>query len=141
MAGGARCGSESHLVKLEDLPNSLQDIAELIGLAATVKLVETYGGVRIYVPQTIEPDHALAALLGHDNALRLARAYGGHEHFDLPRATLAVKRARDAALTADYLAGISYRQLALKYQLTERGVRKIIARAGITEEDRQAALF
>ncbi|SDH26540.1 hypothetical protein [Nitrosomonas sp. Nm132] len=32
------------------LPCILQEIAELIGLPATLKLAQHYGGVRLYVP-------------------------------------------------------------------------------------------
>lgn len=128
-------------MNLEHLPERARAIAELIGLPATLKLVERYGGVRIYVPQTMPPSHALVGLLGVDAAERLSRAFGGDEHFDVPRCTLAARRARDATLVADFLAGMSHRNLALNYQLTERAVRKIIARAGITADDRQPELF
>lgn len=128
-------------MNLEHLPERARAIAELIGMPATLKLVERYGGMRIYVPQTIPPAHTLVDLIGRDAAERLARAFGGDEHFDLPRCTVAARRVRDALLVADFLAEMSHRQLAGKYQLTERGVRKIIARAGISADDRQPVLF
>lgn len=128
-------------MNLEHLPERARVIAELIGLPATLKLVERFGGVRVYVPQTMPPSHALVDLLGADAAERLSRAFGGDEHFDVPRCTLAARRLRDAALIADFLDGTSHRALALKYRLTERAVRKIIARAGITADDRQPELF
>lgn len=128
-------------MNLEHLPERARAIAELIGMPATLKLVERFGGVRIYVPQTVPPSHALVDLLGRDAADRLAIAFGGDEHFDIPRCTLAARRVRDAQLVADFLGGMSHRLLAIKYQLTERGVRKIIARAGITADDRQPELF
>lgn len=128
-------------MNLEHLPERGRAIAELIGMPATLKLVERYGGVRIYVPQTVPPAHPLVDLLGRDAAERLACAFGGDEHFDVPRCVLAARRVRDTVLVADFLSGLSHRQLALKYQLTERGVRKIIARAGVTADDRQPELF
>lgn len=128
-------------MNLEHLPERARAIAELIGMPATLKLVERFGGVRIYVPQTVPPSHALVDLLGRDAADRLAIAFGGDEHFDIPRCTLAARRVRDAQLVEDFLGSMSHRLLAIKYQLTERGVRKIIARAGITADDRQPELF
>ena len=128
-------------MNLAHLPESLRETAALIGLPATLKLVERDGGVRLYVPQTVPPGHALAELLGTAAADKLARAFGGGEHFDVPRCVIAARRARDEALAADYIAHHSYRMLALKYHLTERGVRKIIERAGLTADDRQTELF
>ena len=50
---------------LDDLPESLREVVELIGLSATLKLVEHYGGlIAVYVPREIEPDHRLARDLG-----------------------------------------------------------------------------
>ena len=39
-----------------DLPGTLRDIAALIGLPSTLKLVETYGGVRLYVPKALDAE-------------------------------------------------------------------------------------
>lgn len=125
---------------LEDLPQRLRTLAEMIGLPATLKLVETYPGVSIFVPKNVEPEHKLATLLGLDQARALSAMYGGENHFEVPRAVRAVRRLRDRALLAD-LQTMSQRDAALKYQLTERGVRKICARYRFAQESPQAPLF
>lgn len=121
------------------LPGILQDIADLIGLPATLKLVEHYGGGRLYVPKRFDPDHPLVKIVGHANAARLVEAYGGEEHFDIPRNLASVLAARNARIRDDRAGGMSHRQLALHYQLTERQIRNVLVDE--PEDDRQAGLF
>lgn len=121
------------------LPGVLQEIAELIGLPGTLKLVEVYGGVRLYVPKRMEQDHPLASLIGFDNAATLAATYGGELHFDIPRAVAATRAARDRRIRDDRATGRTHRELALRYGLTERQIRNILGDEG--EDDRQVGLF
>lgn len=121
------------------LPGILQELADLIGLPGTLKLVEAYGGVRLYVPKKIDAAHELARLIGLDHATTLAETYGGEDHFDIPRAVAATRAARDSRIRADRAAGMTHRELALRYGLTERQIRNILGDEG--EDDRQVGLF
>lgn len=121
------------------LPSILQDMAELIGLPATLKLVEAYGGVRLYIPKRFDPDHPLVKLVGHAHAAKLCESYGGELHFDIPRAVAATRAARDARMRNDRSLGATHRELALRYVLTERQIRNILGDE--EEDDRQAGLF
>lgn len=121
------------------LPGVLQDIAELIGLPGTLKLVETYGGVRLYVPKKLDAAHDLARLIGLDRATLLAETYGGQDHFDIPRAVAATRAARDARIRADRADGMTHRELALANRLTERQIRTILGDE--PEDDRQVRMF
>lgn len=121
------------------LQGVLQEIAYLIGLAATLKLVEAYGGVRLYVPKRFDPDHPLVKLIGHANAAKLVECYGGDEHFDIPRAAAATRAARNALIREERLRGATRREIALRYGLTERQICNIIGDE--PEDDRQGGLF
>lgn len=121
------------------LPGVLQEIAELIGLPGTLKLVETYGGVRLYVPKKIDAAHDLARLIGLDHATLLADTYGGEDHFDIPRAVAATRAVRDVHIRAARADGMTHRELALANKLTERQIRTILGDEG--EDDRQIGLF
>jgi len=92
----------------------------------------------MYVPKRFDPDHPIVKLLGHAAAAKLIEAYGGLEHFDLPKGEVAIKACRDRQLRADRAAGLTYATLALRYALTERQIRNI---CGPEEEDRQNSLF
>lgn len=122
-----------------DLPESLAEVVRAIGLPATLKLIERFGGVRIYVPQPehIDEDHPIARAIGLADARTLA-GIRGKERMELPRAARALRLVRDRALRRDY-ESMSESQCALKYQVTERQVRSIIGRA--EEDERQTALF
>jgi uncharacterized protein (DUF433 family) len=123
---------------LDLLPGILREFADLIGLPATLRLVESYGGVRLYVPQRLAEDHPLALLIGASAARQLADVYGGEEHFDIPRAVAIARQVRNRRLREERDRGMSHRDLALKYGLTERQVRNILGEA---VDDRQAELF
>ncbi len=120
------------------LPGVLRDIASLIGLPGTLELLKHYGGVRLYVPKRFDPDHALVKVLGHAAVVKLIEHFGGEDHFDIPKAQAAANALRNAGIRAEY-AELSQRQLALRYDLTERQVRNILA--GVEEDDGQGDLF
>lgn len=126
------------LIDVALLPIILQDLVKLIGLADTMKLVEAYGGVRLYVPKEwMEDDHPLVKLLGRASAEKLQSVYGGEMHFDIPKAVTALRVVRDTQIRAKRTQA-SVRELALEYRLTERYIHMI---CGEVEDDRQAGLF
>lgn len=105
-------------------PGVFQEVAQFIGEEAACRLTTQYGGVRLYIPGTLKPGHHLCRLLGQEAAQQLAREFGGL-NVEIPRACLARIAGRNALILADRAAGMSQRELALKYQLTERTIRKI----------------
>ncbi|SDX89194.1 Mor transcription activator family protein [Nitrosomonas halophila] len=110
------------------LPGILREIAGLIGLPATLKLCDYYGGVRLYVPKHIPAEHILIDLVGREAACILSEHYGGQEHFDIPKAHLLRTALRNSKIMAEYPA-LSRSQLARKYGLTERHIGEILATA------------
>tara|TARA_R110000823_G_scaffold290928_1_gene409204 strand:+ start:8572 stop:8991 length:420 start_codon:yes stop_codon:yes gene_type:complete len=110
----------------DDLPESLQEMSDVIGLEAVQTFVGVYGGTRLTVPQKMPDDHPLAELLGTEVAGKLSEHYA-LERVDVPRAHFARMHARNRRLCADHHAGESVRQLALQYRLTERRVWEILA--------------
>lgn len=125
----------------------LHAIISAIGLPAALKLVEVYGGVRIYLPLpgNITSENSIAALIGVDKARALASVWS-QERPTLPRAADYLRRERDRVLRREKKS-MSVRDLAMKYGLTERAVYLILA-AGDTGADEnpsapspQASLF
>jgi len=105
-------------------PEAFQEVAQLIGEAATAKLTEQYGGTRLYIPSTLKPEHSLCQLLGKEAAQRLSFEFGGLR-VEIPRAVMLQIAQRNVRILADRATGLSQRELARKYQLTERTIRKI----------------
>ena len=127
------------------LPPLLQDFERLIGLPATLDLVRTYGGVRIFIPTParVTPEHALAKIIGADLLLVLAKMYGGEAHFALPKAERALLALRNARICHAYQNHKTARELALEFHLTERQIERIVSMAGVTAppDRHQGTLF
>ncbi|UJP04410.1 MAG: hypothetical protein LZF61_05860 [Nitrosomonas sp.] len=85
------------------LPQILKEIAELIDLADTMGLVEKFGGVRLYIPITLNNEHQLAKLVSDKNAEKLATACGG-ETLEIPRAETALREIRNEEIRGQYPA-------------------------------------
>jgi hypothetical protein len=103
----------------------LQKIEAQIGMDKTLLLVDAYGGTRLYVPKLrLADDHPLVVLLGTDAAAKLQKLFGGDVHFDLTRAK-SVRRLRQNTEIRRLRNELSVRDLALKFNLNERTIRKI----------------
>lgn len=122
----------------------LDQLISAIGLPDALKLVERFGGVRIYLPQPehLTGDNPIAKTVGLDAAKRLSALWAQERPY-LPRATDALRRQRDRAIVQD-LKSMSFSQVALKYRLTERQVYSIKAAADeapMQVPPKQAGLF
>lgn len=125
------------------LPESLQKIVELTDLATAMTLVEQFGGTTFHIPplRMLHPAHDLSRLIGLDHAMMLCRYYSGDSIY-LPRASHYLQSIRDEKIRADAVLMTSA-QLALKYKMSERWVRKIkkSQTQNQAREDRQLGLF
>ena len=126
-------------VSADDLPPRLAQLAELIGLTATLRLVDARGGTVVYVPDVATTEHWLARLLGIEVLAKLVKAYP-RDFMHIDRAAGALRAARDRHIVARHRDGQSTASLALDYQLTQRQVFNILARTG-TPDDTQPDLF
>lgn len=126
---------------LDDLPESLHEVVDLIGLPATLKLVEHFGGfTQLYVPRDIEPDHPIAQALGVTAARKLSSVYGADTLRNIPRCAEGLRRIRNDEVRARRPAE-SAATLALAFGLTERQIWTILAEDDEGADARQAALF
>lgn len=136
-------------IDVDDLSPTLRIICDLIGLPATLALVHARGGVRVYIPYAdhLSAGHWLVQLLGRERAEALCRGLGSGE-LTIPRARRALQLARDRAIHAERASGASARQLASRYQLSERQLWEILSReprpvsaTGQARDERQMSLF
>lgn len=115
----------------ELLPPLLQQFVRLIGLPATLRFVEQYGGVRVYIPAEATAEHPFAELIGLDNLRALCAEFSQDGHglrYPMPKATAALTAVRNARIREEYKHRTA-RELALIYRLTERSVERIVAGA------------
>lgn len=120
---------------------ALEELVDAIGLPAALKLVESYGGTRIYLPlpENVEPDNPVAQVIGVPATVKLAHLWAQERPY-LPRAVDYLRKQRDAQLVRD-AETMSRSELALKYRLTERHVYAILAACEDVKPAKQAGLF
>ncbi|APW38598.1 hypothetical protein RD110_16490 [Rhodoferax koreense] len=123
----------------ELLPQVLQDFVRLVGLPATMQLVEHHGGRRLYIPLNATPNHHLAQLIGVDKLAQLSAVYGREDHFDIPKAVVALRHLRDQRIRSE-IGPKSASKLAAEHHLTERQIWNIVGRAADVNRD-QVSLF
>lgn len=123
-----------------ELPQSLREIAEVIGLPIALKIAEQIGGIRIRVPVKFTTDHYLARLIGQELWPDFWQMYQG-QHMDLPRNADYLRSVRNQQIVAEYYGEKTAREIALKYQTTERNVYKIVSREHDVMAEAQGDLF
>jgi hypothetical protein len=118
------------------LPPKLEELVEAIGFSATLKLVDRWGGVRLYVPleEHLTPEHAIVKELGAENAAKLARTH--NEWLEVPRAARYLRMVRNRVIRE---TGTSASRLARKFSMTRRNIFYI--RAAEEAEQLQLDLF
>lgn len=102
------------------LPVLLQQFVRLIGIHATMQIVQLRGGVRLYIPETPLPDHFLAKTIGFDNMALLCKHYP-KETFVIDKADAALRAVRNHKIYHEY-GPKSTSQLAREHDLTERQI-------------------
>ncbi|GAB0056720.1 hypothetical protein SIID45300_01031 [Candidatus Magnetaquicoccaceae bacterium FCR-1] len=110
----------------DDLPESLQEIADAIGREGAMHLVENCGGTRVFVPRKMRVQHKLVTLLGFEQARKLSQYFGG-ETLTVVRNAQLLRRERNREIIRRYDAGTGVRQLALDNNLTERQIYAILS--------------
>ncbi|KAF1017685.1 MAG: hypothetical protein GAK31_00953 [Stenotrophomonas maltophilia] len=115
------------------LPRSVQEVAEVIGRDAALRLVGELPRAAnrpwvtwCYVPHRMGEEHALVKLLGMEAAQKLARVFGG-EMLTLSGCSYALKRSRNQSIVQMRQSGASVHSIACAYGLTGRQVRNILA--------------
>ena len=138
---------------MDNLPKSVRNIVELVGLTPALALVSAYPGCGIKVPVGLRDDGVmcsrLIAIMGLEAAEKFIATYAG-ERMTIPRCVKALRDERDQRIISAYDAGRSVTSIAIASALTERQVRSILKRvpgkpviglAVPAVDDRQLRLF
>ncbi|MFB2531014.1 helix-turn-helix domain-containing protein [Paracoccus sp. p3-h83] len=122
--------------RIDDLPASLVDVAETLGLRVALSLIQNYGGTEVKFPVRPRPDHPVIKALGEVDALALCEFLGGQQIY-VPHARPARSRRPEVLDLAE--RGLSRAEIARRLGLSQRYVRGIINRSD--EDDGQLTLF
>ncbi|SIS88153.1 Mor transcription activator family protein [Neptunomonas antarctica] len=120
------------------LPDSIHEVAAVIGMPATLRLVERFGGTTLPLPRgdNIIGRASLAVLakqIGDDDAQKLAHHCAG-EPLYIPRCDVALRRLRDLSICDQFAGAVRtgktaikvVAELALANKLTDRWIWKIV---------------
>lgn len=115
-------------------PAFTHEVARLgawLGPAATLALVEAYGGTRLYVPEKVDPETDLARVLGAEAHALLSSRWG--------RDVLKVPVARKWRILVYRGREMSYAAIARKVGCSENMVWRTLSDRGCTNS--QLSLF
>ena len=114
---------------MELLPQSIRDMADVIGATAALALVRAYAGRQIKVPKGLGDSgimrSRLVSIMGENAAIEFMRNYGG-QTIAVPRCLAVLLAQRNTGIIADYDNGKTAASLAAEHQLTMRQVYQIL---------------
>jgi len=85
-----------------------------------------FGGTRLYIADSERSRQRLAVIIGETLAEKMIAQYKG-QSLNLPRLSTLEIEKRKQAILADHQNGMSNRDLAMKYEMTERHIRSIVS--------------
>ncbi len=107
-------------------------LERLIGPEAVETLVSVAGGLVLRIPKRPPLDGPLADLpMPAQEALT---AWAGGDRIYIPKCDGAARARRDRTIIALYDAGVSVKDIARRYHLTERWVYEIIGRQPTSQQ-------
>jgi hypothetical protein len=128
-------GHNSRSMQSSAIPESMQDIAEVLGAGIVFALIEHLGGTEIKVPYKLREGHRLEAI-GRPQALMLCE-YFPERKIHIP---LNLDRSR-LKLQVDELEkrGLKRREVARELGITQRHVRRLANKE--PPDERQLDMF
>lgn len=110
------------------LARSMEPIVEAIGFDLAIALVSRFGGVRLAIPANAGPRDSLSMAIGIEGA-RLLTERLGPCLIELPRCANWLTTRRNEEIVTRWDHGETQAELALRFHLTERQIRNIVAAA------------
>lgn len=108
--------------RIDDLPASLIEIAEVLGARVAIRLIEHFGGLDVKFPVKPKNDHPVIKALGEADAYALCLHLKGHPLY-VPHGNKGTVRADIVALSA---AGHSDSTIARRLKISQRHVRRVL---------------
>lgn len=117
----------------------LRQLVDLIGLPATMAIVDAHGGTLLNIPRQADQNATLVGLIGAEKAAILGRELGP-DRLLIPKAGAALLALRNRQILAQ-MQTRSVRQVARDFKLGERQVWYIKSQAGGADDDGSPGLF
>jgi hypothetical protein len=117
--------------KPDDLPASLVDVAETLGMRVALALIAHFGGLDVKFPKVPGLDHPVILALGETDGLAICQFLGGAQIY-VPHARQP-KSARAAVLRLE-ASGMDRSDIARALGLSVRHVRRVANRTPDTSQ-------
>ncbi len=111
----------------EHLPESIKELADIIGVNKALSIVALRGGTKLSIPDQAKETHWLVDVIGYESFNDLCYHYSGCE-IEIPKCFKTIGLITDREILEDR-KNLTMAGLARKYGYTERGIRKVIERA------------
>lgn len=112
------------LVNVDKLPPTLRTLCRVLGHKAAFDLCKQRGGVPLWIPKSVTPDHHLVALLGPRGLAALVEALGG-EVIEVPKYDRVAMQMRHQTVHGLLAQGLGPTRTALASGYTKRQVQNI----------------
>lgn len=124
------------------MSDGFQRLRELIGDHAAFRMMNCWGGTRLYIPipEHCHEKHNIALAIGLDAMKIMAAEFGG-DRLEIPTGYDALKQIRNADILERINNGEHQSILALDYGLTSRQIRNIITKQPPVVDSNQLDLF
>jgi hypothetical protein len=106
----------------QDLPDTVREIAEVVGVNSALKLSGRVRHRKLYVPKEFKEGHWIATEIGESEARRLSKTFGGCL-LDLASCFALRTAQRREAMRREYQAGASVHDLMARHGMSKRGVQ------------------
>lgn len=103
-----------------------QELLSLIGDDAFTRLCTVFVGTRLHISSSARSRQRLNIIIGEENTGKMIFNFSGVT-LTLPMLSSLEIKKRHRAIIADAKNGMSQRDIAMKYDLTDRQVRRIIS--------------
>ena len=125
------------------LPGLLQEIAEVAGEDAALKVAAAVGGTRQYIPGSLGDEHWLIDALGRAKAEAVCQHFShvdeegrpSGQHWQIPLGPVANDKVRRRRMAQALAKGASARDAAQSVGAHERTAWRVKARMGAAETD------
>lgn len=108
--------------KVKELPSSIEEIAETIGVRLALKIVQTFGGQEIKFPKKPHDQHPVILALGKSDGYEVCKYMSGG-FLSVPHCRPA--RSARADIKRLEAQGLSRGEIARRLGLTQRWVREV----------------
>ncbi len=126
-ASHERGAPDGTLLSMGELPGALREIADVIGVAAALRLAELRGGTRLSIPARVTADCWLALAIGEDKALALSEHFtSGYtaQSVELPLGPAGARASLTGEMRRLISEGVPADQIARQLGVAARTVRR-----------------